>query len=71
MMKKGRMKLGEIVELPNIEEEISAESWNKFELVDSVDWWGNPSYTAAETDFFGGFSDQSTIPVIFDGGDWE
>ncbi|XP_022949201.1 ethylene-responsive transcription factor TINY-like [Cucurbita moschata] len=68
---EGSDELGEIVELPNIEEEISAESLNKFELVDSVDWWGNPPYTAAETDFFAGFSDQCTIPVIFDGGDWE
>lgn len=66
---EGSDELGEIVELPNIEEEIRAESWNEFEMIDSVDWWGNPPFAAAEMDFFAGFSDQSTIPVAFDGGD--
>ncbi|KAA0050826.1 ethylene-responsive transcription factor TINY [Cucumis melo var. makuwa] len=68
---EGSDELGEIVELPNIEEDIRAESWNEFEFIDSVDWWGNPPFTAAEMDFCAVFSDQSTAPVTFDRGDWE
>lgn len=68
---EGSEELGEIVELPNIEEDIRAESWNEFEFIDSVDWWGNPPFAAGELDFCAVFSDQSTTPVTFDGGDWE
>lgn len=64
---EGSDELGEIVELPNIEKEIGAESWNEFEMIDSVDWWGN----SPEMDFFAGVSDQSTVPITFDGGVWE
>ncbi|XP_022153639.1 dehydration-responsive element-binding protein 3-like [Momordica charantia] len=64
-------ELGEIVELPNIEGEIRDESWNEFVLVDSVDRWGYPPFAEEEADLFGGFSDQSTIPISFDGGVWE
>ncbi|XP_022955991.1 ethylene-responsive transcription factor TINY-like [Cucurbita moschata] len=68
----GSDELGEIVELPNIEEDIRAETWSEFEFIDSVDWWGNPPFVAAEMDFCPLFADQSTTTsATFNGGDWE